>query len=69
MFTFLCTTSQVKALTFEGAFDFYKNLAKRNRKGLEKLDKAKKKKITENKPKEDKDQTLKYVARETSAPK
>ena len=27
------------------------------------------KKITENKPKEDKDQTLKYVARETSAPK
>ena len=43
VFTFLCDTNQAKALTFEGAFDFHRKLAGRNKIGFEKLDKAKKK--------------------------
>ena len=45
VFTFLCATNQARALTFEGAFDLPKNLAKRNKTRFEKLDKTKKKKI------------------------
>ena len=58
VFTFLCATNQAKALTFEGAFDFHRNLAERNKIGFEKLDKAKKKDFTVNKPEKDKDQTF-----------
>ena len=45
VFAFSCTTNQAKALTFEGAFDFQTNLAKRNKIGFQELDKAKKKKL------------------------
>lgn len=45
MFTFSCSTNQEKALTFDGAFDFHKNLARKNEIGFNKLDKAKKKKL------------------------
>ena len=58
MFTFPCTTNQARALTFEGAFEFHKNLARRNKIGFEKFDKAKKKDLTENKLDEDKDQAI-----------
>ena len=51
VFTFPCATNQAKALTLVGVFDFYKNLAKRNEIGFEKLDKAAKKIFfTVNKP-------------------
>ena len=53
VFTFLCATNQARALTFERAFDLHKNLVRRN--------KAKKKDLTVNKPKEDKDQTFESV--------
>ena len=58
MFTFPCTTNQVRALTFEGAFELHKNLAGRNKIGFETFDKAKKKDFTENKHDDEKDQTL-----------
>ena len=58
MFTFPCTTNQARILTFEGALNFHKNLARRNKIGFEKFDKAKKKDLTVNKPNEDKDQVL-----------
>ena len=58
MFTFPCTTNQARALTFEGAFELHKNLARRNKIGFEKFDKAKKKDLTENKLDEDKDQAI-----------
>ena len=58
MSTFPCITNQARALTFEGAFDLYKKLIKRNKIRFEKFDKAKKKDLTKNKPDEDKDQTL-----------
>ena len=58
MFTFPCTTNQARALTFEGAFELQKNLAGRNKIGFETFDKAKKKDFIENKPDDDKDQTL-----------
>ena len=58
MFTFPCTTNQARALTFEVAFEFHKNLARRNKIGFEKFDKAKKKDLTENKLDEDKDQAI-----------
>lgn len=45
MFTFSCSTNQEKALSFDGAFDFHKNLARKNEIGFNKLDKAKKKKL------------------------
>ena len=38
-----CTTNQVRALTFEGAFELHKNLAERDKIGFETFDKAKKK--------------------------
>ena len=38
--TFLCTTNQAKALTFEGAFDFQINLAEGNGIEFKKLNKA-----------------------------
>ena len=60
MFTFPCTTNQTRALTFEGAFDFHKNLVGRNNIGFEKFDKAKRKDLTVNKPDEDKDQVLEF---------
>ena len=49
MFTFPCATNQARALTFEGAFELHKNLARMNKIGFETLDKAKKKDFTENK--------------------
>ena len=58
MFTFPCATNQTRALTFEGTFELYKNLAGRNIKGFETFDKAKKKDFIENKPDEDKDHAL-----------
>ena len=58
---FLCTTNHVKALTFDGAFDFQPKLVGRNGIGLEGLDKTMKKDFTENEPVEDKDQTLELV--------
>ena len=58
MFTFPCTTNQARALTFEGAFELHKNLARRNKIGFEKFDKAKKKDLTENKLDEYKDQAI-----------
>ena len=61
VFTFLCATNQARALTFERAFDLHKNLVRRNKMGFEGLDKAKKKDLTVNKPKEDKDQTFESV--------
>ena len=64
-FTFLCATNQAKALTFGGAFAFHKKkLAGKNGKGFDKLDKAKKKKITENEHKEDKDQIFESTVSE-----
>ena len=48
----------MRALTFEGAFELHKNLAGRNKTGLETFDKAKKKDFTENKPDKDKDHAL-----------
>ena len=59
MFTFPCTTNQARALTFEGAFELHKNLAERNKTGLETFDKAKKKDFTKNKSDDDKDHALK----------
>ena len=61
VFTFPCTTNQAGALTFEGAFELYKNLVGRNKIGFEKFDKAKKKDLTENKPDDDKDHALESV--------
>ena len=61
MFTFLCTTNQARALTFEEAFELHKNLAGRNKIGFKIFDKAKKKDLTENKPDDDKDQTLEFA--------
>ena len=61
MFTFTCTTNQARALSFEGAFDFHINLARRNKIGFEKFDKDKKKDLTVNKLDEDKDQVLESV--------
>ena len=61
MFTFPCTTNQARSLTFEGAFELHKNLARRNKIGFETFDKAKKKDFTENKPDNDKDQVLKFA--------
>ena len=61
MFTFPCTTNQVGALTFEGAFELHKNLAKRNKIGFENFDKAKKKNFIKNKLDDDKDQTLEFA--------
>ena len=58
MFTFLCTNNQARALTFEGAFDLHKNLARMNKTWFEKFDKAKKKDLTVKKSNEDKDQAL-----------
>ena len=58
VFTFPCTTNQAGALTFEGAFELHKNLARRNKIGFETFNKAKKKNLTENKPDDDKDQAL-----------
>ena len=49
-FTFLCTTNQAKALTFEWAFDFQTKLVGKNGIGFEKLGKTKKKDFIENKP-------------------
>ena len=48
MFTFLCATNQAKALTFNGAYDFHKILARKNRIGFDKWDKAKKTFFIEN---------------------
>ena len=62
MFTFLCATNQANTLTFNGDFDFHKNLARKNGIGLGKLDKVKKKKFTENKPEKDKDQSFEPTA-------
>ena len=59
-----CTTNQVRALTFEGAFELHKNLAGRNKIGFETFDKTKKKNFTENKSDDDKDQALEYVKEE-----
>ena len=53
MFTFLCATNQARALTFEGAFDLFKNLAGKNKIGFEQFDKAKKKDLIVNKLDED----------------
>ena len=58
MFTFPCTTNQARALTFEGAFELYKNLTERNKIGFDTLNKAKKKDFTKNKSDEDKDHAL-----------
>ena len=58
MFTFPWATIQARALIFEGTFELHKNLAGRNKTGLETFDKAKKKDFTENKPDEDKDHAL-----------
>ena len=58
MSTFPCITNQARALTFEGAFELHKNLARRNKIGFEKFDKAKKKDLMENKLDEDKDQAI-----------
>ena len=58
MFTFLCSINQARPLTFEGAFELYKNLAGRNKIGFETFDKVKKKDFTKNKSDDDKDQAL-----------
>ena len=41
VFTFLCATNQAKTLTFEWAFNFHKNLARKNGIGFNRLDRAK----------------------------
>ena len=61
MFTFPCATNQARALTFEGAFELHKNLARRNKIGFETFDRAKKKYFTENRPDDDKDHALEYA--------
>ena len=61
MFTFPCATNQARALTFEGAFELHKNLAGRNKIGLETFDKAKKKDFIENNLDEDKDHALEFA--------
>ena len=61
MFTFPCTTNQAKVFTFEGAFNFHKNLARKNKIRFENFDKAKKKDLTKNKSDEDKDQALEFA--------
>ena len=62
VFTILCATNQARALTFEGTFDFHKNLTRRNKTGFEKLDTANKKDLTINKPEEDKDLAFESTA-------
>ena len=52
VFTFLCTTNQVKTLIFDKAFEFHKNLAAKSKIGFDKLDK---------------DQVLNLLQMETSA--
>ena len=43
VFTFLCTTNQVKVLTFDEIFDLYKNLARKNKIRFDKLTRTRKK--------------------------
>ena len=52
VFTFLCTTTYVKALTLDRTLDFHTNLAAKKGTKFDKLDKAKEKDFTKNKPKE-----------------
>ena len=65
-FTFLCATNQAKALTLGGAFDFYKkkNWQERMGKDLINWTRPRKKKITENEHKEDKDQIFESTVSE-----
>ena len=62
MLTFPCATNQARALTFKGAFDLHKNLARRNKTKFKKFDKAKKKNLIVNKSDKDKDQALESAA-------
>ena len=56
--TFLCTNTHIKALTFDGAFDFQTKLVERSEIGIETLDKTMKKDFIENGLAENRDQTL-----------
>ena len=58
MFTFLCATNHVKALSLDENSDFHTNLARNNGTRIDKLDKAKKKDFIKNKPEEERDQAL-----------
>ena len=61
IFLSLCTTNQVKALTFEGAFDFQTKLDRRYEIGFKDLDNTVKKDFTENKPKGEHVQALEFA--------
>ena len=58
VFTFLCATSQIKALTLKGTWDFQTNLVGKNGDESGIWDRAVKKDLTVNKPKEHKDHDL-----------
>ena len=58
VFTFLCATSQTKALTLKGTWDFHTNLVGKNGDESDIWDKAGKKDLTVNNPKDNKDQDL-----------
>ena len=61
VFTFSCTTNPIKALTFEGVFDFQTKLVGKNGIGFKDLVKTIKKDFTEKELEEDKDHALEYV--------
>ena len=58
VFTFLCTTSQTKALTLKGTWGFHTNLVGKNGDESGIWDKAVKKDLTVNNPEDNKDQDL-----------
>ena len=58
VFTFLCATSQTKALTLKGTWQFHTNLVRKNGDKPGIWDKAIKKNLTVNNPEDDKDHDL-----------
>ena len=58
VFTFLCATSQTKALTFKGTWDFRTNLVEKNGDESSIWDNAVKKDLTINSPEDNKDHDL-----------
>ena len=58
VFTFLCATNHVKALTLDETLDFHTNLAGKKGTNTDYLDKAKKKDFTKNVFVKDRDQDL-----------
>ena len=60
VFTILCVTNQAKDLTLKGTWDFQTKLVEKEGIESERWDKTKKKNLTINNPKEDKDHALAF---------